>query len=44
MYFIGCLHTGSNSKSSGDSGEYRDNDVKDFTPNLFVFHSSLVDS
>ena len=29
---------GGYAKSGCDSGEYRDKDVEDFTPNVFVFH------
>ena len=31
-------YAGGHTKSGCDSGEYRDNDVEDFTPNVFVFH------
>ena len=29
---------GGYAESGCDSGEYRDKDVEDFTPNVFVFH------
>ena len=34
--------TGGYTKSGCDSGEYRDKDVEDFTPNVFVCVHSLV--
>jgi len=37
------LYAGSNTKSGCDSGQYRDDNVYDFSPDRFVgFHDSLV--
>ena len=38
--FLLHSHAGSHAKSSGNSGEYRDHDVDDFTPDRLVFHDS----
>ena len=33
------LHTAGHPEGGSDSGEHSDNDVEDFPPNAFVFHS-----
>ena len=35
-------YTRGDAKGGGDSSEYRDDDVEDFTPKVFVFHKFLV--
>ena len=40
--YVCNLHAGGHTKGGGNGGQYGDEDVQDFAPKLFVFHSCLV--